>query len=538
MLYSIEWLKEGRCFPPAGEEPRIRRYIENEKLFDGEHFNVESIYKSCADRIARVVGNFNDVISFPVLLNYQRLMTVKIADLVCGEYPSINGSNAFENAAIVEAREYTDFDLKMYEAVIDMSRYGEAVQRIYKDINGRLTFTNWDPKEWFPIVSQDGTRTITHHCLCWRENSGAESTLQDNPVGGDWTLHVQIHGTSKEDLGFYMYRVFKLDSFGRTILAQVSSTKINTGLSICAVQQLKAFSTTSTVFGYDDYMMIDSLLSEIMVRVGQISVILDKHSDPNLTGPTSMLQTDPTTHELTLRPGNFFAVSPGEEQPKYLTWDGQLSAAFKQLDILINQLYVLSELGGALVGATEGTSGAISGTAMRFKMINPIAKARRISNSLSRAVKSMFSVVTADAEVDQQFKDDLVERKLLEEDQMILPVPKHRVSVLWYDGLPDDPKENIENAKLATGAPKMMPLEDALMEFFGKSHEEALMWVEKIREEAADNISAMPNLKGAAAEDDLNADPNKPGPQDGTGVNPNKNGSTTGLQHPGRSAGS
>lgn len=559
MLYNLEWLKEGKSFPPSVEKPRLQRYAQNAALFEGEHFAdlgygygpsmVEvpdgiEIYRKCAQRIKRVIGNFEDVICFPVLLNYQRLMTLKMADLVCGEYPAITGTNAYENAAIQECREYTDFDARLYQAVIDISRYGEAIQRIYKDAEGRYTFTNWDPREWFPVVSQDGTNTILYHCLCWRENRSKNESVPD------WYLNVQIHGTRPEDVGHYIHKTYKMDSYGGLLRKPLETKKVPTGLNVCAVRQMKAFSTTNTVYGYDDYMMIDSILSEIMTRIGQISVILDKHADPNITGPVTMLDQDERTGEYRLKTGKFFAVSAGETPPTYMTWEGQLSSAFKQLEMLINQLYILSEMGAALLGSTEGGGQAISGTAMRFKMVNPIAKARRISNSLTRPVKNLFSIITRDAEVPDEVLERIrasqeeaasltsenvapaaegppaqpIERKLPEE-KYELPVPYRHISVFWYDGLPDDPRENIENAKLATGATKMMPLEDAIMEYFGRTHEEALKWIEKIRQETLTNMQ-MTQQQQPKEEDN----PNKPGPQDGTGVNPQKKGSDTGLQ--------
>lgn len=500
MLYNLNWLKPNKSFPPSAEADRILRYKQNAALFDGDHFdnskfrhregavNVMEMYQACARRISRVIGNFEEVISFPVLLNYQKLMTLKMADLVCGEYPSITGSTSEENKVIKEAREYTDFDENIYSLVLDISRYGDAIIRAYKDEEeDRTTFTIWDPTEWFPVVSQDGTNRITHHCICWRENKKLEDTDSDN-----WYLHVQIHGTDKKSRGSYTYKIFKMDALGSTIRKEESSKVIKTGIDACAVMHVRAYKVSNSVYGYDDYMPVDSLLAEIMTRIGQISVILDKHADPNITGPVSMLSVDPETGERRLDTGKFYAINPGDTPPSYMVWDGQLTAAFKELELLINQLYILSEMGAALLGSSEGSGQAISGTAMRFKMVNPLAKARRISNSLTNPVKRLFSIL-CDGSVDV-----------------------NNISVEWEDGLPDDPRENIENAKLATGATKMMPLEDAIMEYFNRSNQEAIKWIEKIRKE---NEIDNPQLNN----------PNKPGPQDGTGVNPQKNGSETGL---------
>ena len=533
MLYSLDWLQPGEHFPPATEKERIIRYHQNARLFDGDHFDDPefrsrvpagvsaevhvSLYAKCAERISRVVGNWNDIISFPTLLNYQRLMTLKVADLVCGEHPVISGVTPKENAALGDVRDTSDFDAKLYATVIDISRYGDAVWRVYKDYDSRMNFTPWDPTQWYPVVKQDGTNSIMYHCLCWIENRSK------NDHRPDYYLHVQIH--SVENPGKYTYKVFHMDTDGSTIKKQVSSTEVNTGLTQCAVHHLKAFTATNSVYGYDDYMTLDSILAEIMVRVGQISAILDKHADPNITGPVSMLEVDESTGEYVLKTGKFYAVSPGEEKPEYMTWDGQLSSAFKQLEFLINQLYILSEMGAALLGGQDGSSQAISGTAMRFKMVNPLAKVRRIANSLTRPVRQLFSVLSATAEVDEsEFESPesvpQANGVVAQPKALTLPIPYRKISVFWADGLPDDPRENIEICKLATGATKMMPLEKGIMEYFGRSNEEALQWIELIRRESEE----------AQTFENEEEDPNKPGPQDGTGVNPNKKGSETGLK--------
>lgn len=537
MLYNMDWLQPGKQFPPKVEQERIVRYHQNARLFDGDHFNDPefrsrvpsgisaevhiNLYERCAQRISRVIGNWDDVISFPTLLNYQRLMTLKVADLVCGEYPTISGVTPKENAAIRDVRDESDFDAKLYATVIDISRYGDSIWRVYKDYNNRMNFTPWDPSQWYPIVKQDGTNSIEAHCLCWIENRSKDIYKPD------YYLHVQIH--SVDNPGSYTYKEFRMDSDGATIREEISSAEIKTGLNRCAIYHLKAFTTSNSVYGYDDYMTLDSILAEIMTRVGQISAILDKHADPNITGPVSMLKMNQETGEYELDTGKFFAVSPGEEKPEYMTWDGQLSSAFKQLEFLVNQLYILSEMGAALLGGQDGSSQAISGTAMRFKMVNPLAKVRRIANSLSLPVRQLFSALSITAEVDEaefespDFEAQASTEPLAQPKPLELPIPYRRISVFWADGLPDDPRENIEICKLATGATKMMPLEKGIMEYFGRSNEEAIKWIELIRKESEANMQIQEPKKEEE-------DPNKPGPQDGTGVNPMKKGSDTGLK--------
>ncbi len=503
MLYNFDWLSAGETFPPTIEVPRLQRYEQNAALFEGNHFgdavyraNGNTVYqpvevfKRTASRIEQVVGNFDEIVSFPTLLNYQRLMSLKMADLVCGERPDISGATDADNKEIKATRDYTDFDDKLYSTIIDLSRYGDAIWRVYRDDYDKNTFTVWTPTQWYPIVSQDGANTITYHCLCWRENVSKDASKPD------WKLHVQKHGTAKVDVGSYTYEVYQLTSNGSVITGLISSEEVKTGFDMCAVTHLRAYAVSNSVYGFDDYLNIDSIMAEIMARVGQISAILDKHADPSLTGPASMLEQNPTTGEFYLKLGKYFAVSQGEDHPEYMTWDGQLDSAFKQLEFLMNQLYILSEMGAALLGSMDGGSNAISGTAMRFKMVNPLAKARRIANALTRPVRLLISKMSTDNDVDAS-----------------------DISVFWADGLPDDPRENIENAKLATGEEKLMPYEEGIMTYFGRSSEEAKKWRQQILDEEAEKQARGYNPD----------DPNKPGPNSDTGVNPQSNGSTTGM---------
>lgn len=518
MLYNLDWLSPGESFPPLVEQPRIERYVQNALLFDNEHFSGRTFrhrngakvspvgaYEECCKRISQVIGNFQDIISAPVLMNYHRFISLKMADLVVGEYPTITGATDEENAKIKWIREFTNFDEKMYSTVIDISRYGDAPIRFYLNENPRYySFTLWDATGWFPIVSQDGTQRITKHVLCWLENKKPDYDEQP-----DWYLHVQVH--SVDNPGYYDEMVFHNGSNANVIGKQVGETVTHTtGLKTCAVFNVRAFSVSGTVYGYDDYVPIDSLLAEIMTRVSQISAILDKHADPSMAGPSTMLSKDPQTGEFYLKLSKYYVVTPDDKMPEYLTWDGQLGSAFQQLEFLINQLYILSEMGAALTGGNLENSNVVTGNAMRSKMVNPLAKARRISNSLTAAVKIIFSVIGSNLpDIDKETAEPGESEDTL--------LPRGHVSVQWSDGLPNDPREQIEMCKLATGETKMVTLEDGLISYYRKSPEEATRIAETLRNQAAEAMQRQQELVVA----------NKPGPQDGTGVNPQKKGGKT-----------
>lgn len=487
MLYSLDFLKNGEPFPPKSEAERIKRYEDNELLFESEHANVhKNIYSECFDRITRVIGNFDKIVSYPVILNYQRMLSVKTADLICGEYPAISGTTPEETEMLKEVREETGFDESLFPTVIDLSRYGDAIWRIYKDEQtGRGRFINWTPKEWYPVVMNDGTKRVTHHVLAWKSNIGTEESPK-------WRLHAQIH----ED-GRYTKKEFMMDGQGERIGGEISSEVIQTGIEGNAIVHICNMRTSSSIYGHDDYIPIDSIISEILVRISQISEILDAHADPVLTGPPSLLKYDEKNGRHYFEKGRFYSVSDSEKEPKYLTWDGQLDSSFKQLGFLVEQLYILSEMGAALLGAMEKTGQAISGTAMRFKMVNPIVKARRMSNGMIIPTKKLLST-------------------LLKINETELNTSK--ISIVWKDGLPNDPRENAEIARLTSGATSVMPLEEAIKEYFEKTPEEAERWVELILKDQ--KIFAEIRGKGS-----------KPIGNKDSRVNPDKKGSESGLSN-------
>lgn len=506
MLYDLEWLKAGKPFPPKCECDRVERYIQNKFLFKGDHFSDDldvPLYELALRRIYNTCQVADVPVCYPVLLNYQRLISLKKADLVCGEEPELTGKDSAYSDKLTALRREIAFDAKLYSTVIDLSRYGDAVWRMYVNEQGKADFTVWEPMSWFPIVSRDGTFRILKHVLAWKYNAGT----REKP---DWRLSVQIHPIEG---GYYLKREYKLTMEGAIISQMIGAEeRVETGFEVCAVKHIASITTSGTVYGYDDYLPVDSLLCEIMTRIAQISSILDKHASPAMTGPVTMLSTDPKTGERYLKKDKFFAVSQGEEQPKYLTWDGQLEASFKDLELLFQQLYVLTEMGDAFLGTTKNSGQAISGTAMRFKMASPLITVRRLTNVLTYPVRGLLHQMST------------IGREQIPEDQ---------ISIEWNDGLPTDPREDAELAKLLTGVEQLMPVEESIVEYLHKSVAEAQEWRKKILKDQEDFAASTSNGSSFEGSNNPNANPegDPTGATRNPKVDPRRKGSQTGISN-------
>ena len=412
MLYNLEFLEEGQAWPPGPEADRLARYALNRAVFEGEHADV---YREQFRRIERVIGNFDEVVSYPVVVNFQKLMCIKFADLLLGEAPKITAAG--KEDAVSRVIDHSNLFGKAYEVAIDVSRYGTGLFLLYRDEDGLGVVDITQPSCWFPVVSPDNIKHVTHHVLAVSYRDDGEQEY----------LKAQIH-----ERGCVTTRVYELDGneLGRLVSEEGPTA---TGFAGFAVLPVHNVVTSDRLFGIDDFTDIDSIVSEIEVRLAQISRILDKHSAPTMTGPGSALSDD-GHGGLMLKTGNYIVndafMDGNSGDVKYITWDAQLDSNFKQLEILVNFLYMLSETGATLLDNNLSGGRAESGTALRLRMMSPLAKVNRIRVNFDPALK------TAVAEAARLGWGCSLEPS--------------QVNIIWEDGLPDDPRESAQIMSIRT----------------------------------------------------------------------------------------
>ena len=452
MLTDLTFLDEGRKWPPVEESARLRRYEENKKLFEGYHHDV---YESALKRIERVIGNFNEIVSFTTVLNFQKLMSLKIADLLFGEPPIIQSD---DQESVDWIKERSDLVNTSFMTAIDVSRYGDGVLYVREeDGNGIIDITQ--PNMWFQVVSPDNVKKVQYHVLAWQEKN---------------KLIVQIH-----DKGSIDSRIYNLSD--QSFIKNLESSEIiNTGLNDFAVIPVHNIITSDRCYGIDDYGDIDSIVSEIMVRVGQINKILDKHAAPSMQGPASALERDPVSGEWRLKMGTYIPLESGDNKAEYLTWEGELTANFTMIEKLVNFLYTISEMGSAIFGDTNTRSGQIaSGSALRRLMVSPLAKVNRIRMRFDPALKKAIDLAS---QIGGKGVKSLTDKE---------------ISITWQDGLPGDPKEESEIIKdrIESGT---MSVRRALMQYDGMSEEDADNELEAIMTEDRMNnpVSVLTSIDG------------------------------------------
>ena len=436
-MTDLSFLNSGKEFPPKSEEKRLKTYTENNKLFLTEH---KEAWGKTFDRFSSRLKKRE--IEIDTILNYHQLLSKKITDFICGEPPAISCNEKTDelNQILSENK----FDIKLYETIIDVSKLGNGVLKI---VGSGLSVV--DPQYWFPITSETNKKEIICHVICY-------PILPDNE-GKPTELYVEIHYIGQIEIRHYAFKDGKIEN-----LIKTESHK--TEFDDFTIIPLSNITHSGSYYGIDDYQIINSIVEKIMWRLACADKVLDKHTEPSLTGPGSALEYDERTGIWYLPVGNYFKRDTTDDpELKYITWDGNLEANFKEIEMLFEQLYILSEMGTAfLEGGTTGT--ATSGTALKLKMTSPRIKAGRIVGINSEEVKTAIYLL---ARVNG------------------LKLERKNITITWKEGLPNDPIEAVNIAISENGGKPLVSHLTSIMKYNEFSEDKAKEELERIMAEDA-----------------------------------------------------
>lgn len=464
MLTSLDFLKINQQFPPASEVHRLEKYHKNKLIFENQH---ERVYEESFKRISRVIGNFQDIVSYVVVANFQKLMSVKIADFMFGEEPIIScgDDDSKEQIAVDAIKENSELMNTCYSLAIDLSRYGDAVFNIYKDDEGKGIIDITQPSFYFKVVDPQNIKKVKYHILAHKYKVEKEYNSFTRKQNYEEFLYVEIH--TKGYIDKYTYKL-KGDSIYKVKDKELG---IPTGLDDFAIIPVHNLLTSDRIYGVDDYSDVDSIISEIEVRLSQISKILDKHAEPSMQGPSSALEYDTSTRSYKLKVGNYFSRDSTEDPAvEYITWNAQLEANFKQVEKLINILAVISEMGSAIFDFDNKLGTAASGTALKRMLISPLAKTKRIRNSVDIALKKAIKLCS------QLGGENIVD------------LSKEKINIFWQDGLPNDDLEEANIMNVRTGGKATISQYSAIKRLDNLTDEDAQSELDAIQvEESVSN---------------------------------------------------
>ncbi|MDL2257870.1 phage portal protein [Eubacteriales bacterium OttesenSCG-928-K08] len=458
MLYDLIFLEPGQPWPPKSEVERIQLYDINRKLFEGEHYGGQS---DAFRRVQQVVGAFDDVVSYEILLNYQQLVSKKTADLLFSEWPTITSKDKKMQVFIDGFTQRSQLLSQCYQAALDVSRYGDGTLGVSRPQGGAVAYVGRTDC-WYPVVDPLNIKHRLHEVI-----AAVVAPNSEKPTERE--LLIEIHSPGQNER-----RRHRLEGKVSGVIGDRLATPevVSTGVDGIDFWQVSNIVTSDRVHGIDDYHNINSLIQEIEVRFAQISKVLDKHAQPSMQGPASALEerrgeNGMGTGEFEIRTGNFFINRGlGEDESGnvgYIVWDAQMSAAFEQIEKLLGQLRTISEMGALISDVAEKMGQMPTGTALRTLLSTALAKIARVRMTFDPVLKQ---VIQTAARLDGIHSAD--------------------ISIKWFDGLPDDPMETAQIVSLRTGAKQTMSIQTAIMEVDGKTESEAQKEINRIGDENAE----------------------------------------------------
>lgn len=479
--------ERGSFFPPVGHKERIERYKENKKLFKGEHYDVFERFQ-----------NFPSD-SVYISVNLAGLICKKSADFLFGESPTFSAGKETDSPEQKKLDEWVrenNLQMKLQQSATGNAFRGDAFFKVRwgQKWNGkvpevfdpfRVIIELQNPKYVFPETSAgDASQIEVYHI--------AFPTVVEGSGGEDWVLNVESHYPNK-----IVYRKFEMspiqaDMYEVTewkILGEIKSEyrEVETGVPFPLVVHIPNYAIDDSWEGLDDLSEHKPLFDELNRRLSAISQILDKHADPAIAVPTGVLGEDEYGNPTFVvgRDKVFEVMGKDDVIPQYITWNGQLQAAFDEVDRIVEMILTNAEIPSVALGKGDaGTSGS-SGLAIKFRMNSLLAKINRKRQFYDKGLKELFMIcqMVEKAKLGSKAGFDFFD-----------------VKIHFKDGLPKDDAELANIMNIRTGGKPTISQKTALMLLDDLTEEQADAELARIEEESekenqrAESMFANPSI--------------------------------------------
>lgn len=412
MIKNLDFvLALGKPWPPVSENQRLKTYEENEALFQGEHTKV---FKVLLNLFSSHTAEYNKII---IILNWHKRLSTLWADFLFGEQPRASVAEDPESPEQKYANGFIDrnkYWQLQHARQLDVSRFGHGIIEGYYEDGCKLQVVH--PSKYFPIGDSFGR--VQGHMIAWLEEPETVNHVIQR------RLFCRIHWP-----GIIESREYLVSASGYIITGPMNEQVVETGISEPLVSVVENLATSSGGI-VDDYHDLDSILKRMESRMTRVGRILDVHSEPLLmlpedSGAFTKTETGAIIYDSKKK---VLERVKGAADPGYVTWEGQLAAAFQEFQTDLQQLYALSETCEACFEPAKAGAQA-SGTALRLMLFVPLKKVDRLKLAADPTIRAELKTFMA-FEKAKGFAGS---------------VPIENVSVLWQDGLPEDFNETVLN---------------------------------------------------------------------------------------------
>lgn len=451
-------------WPKKADEARLADYTKFDQLYDGEHYDAFKIigdkdFAKAYNELRYIVGNFPALISDV------------LADMLFGENFVVDFQDKKNQAWADQFMQDNSFATLLYEAALLSSRRGDVVfklrlgKRNAEDIYAKNSVILEEVPAWmyFPEFGINNSRNVpTKDVLVWTFKNDTNKTF----------LHKETHTP-----GFIEHEIFEYNPDQKTIGVQMPVEQFGfvpkevTNIKRSLVFFVPNYRSGKGFWGTSDYKGLVQLFFALNNRLTKVDNILDKHSDPILAVPPGVLDEDGKVKKEALGMFEVDNETPGFNKPEYIVWNANLESAEKEIDKLIESLFLFSSVAPATMGMDKNGI-AESGRALKFRLLATIRKRNKKMRYFDQAIKDIF-------ETAQEFA--IANKGMLEKVEI---TKAERPKLDWSDGVVNDETEMIDNQVKRIDA-GLSSRADAIAGLDGISPDEAKKKVKEIDEEKA-----------------------------------------------------
>ena len=445
-------------YPPQKDIDRLAKYDTYERLFMGDH---RTAFRNKLEQYDPQFAGQDPLVRY-VVLPYPRIISTISADLLFEEQPKILLENKTNQDFVDKLWYESSMWTTLYEEALVSSYKGDSVMRILA-VDGQIKIDTVKPDVYFPVYNDNNVKApVKEHVLAYKQ------TINDNLF-----LVVETYRVGEIETKVYEFKDNTIggeyNSMEKLGIEPIVKTNLSKEYSL--IHHIKNWGMSGKFWGISDYEDLIDLFFAINNRLSRNESILDKHGDPILAVPQGVLDSSGTVSrqklgmiELPSHPMN------GEvSKPEYIVWDSKLESSFAQIDVLLEQLWISSQMSPTLFGLTK-YGVAESGRALKYKLLRTLSLKHRKQMYWDNGIKGLVESAIEFAKNNQLQAGDK------------RPAQTEVPTIIWQDGIIMDELEILENEKGKLDY-ELTTKEDAISNIEGITRDEAHEKLERIQQE-------------------------------------------------------
>lgn len=484
----------GAHFPPSSEIERLAKYERMKRLFDGKQIE---LYER-ATEVLKDSPHAAQLRKLYIAVNLADIITTKPADLLVGDPPSYESGkpdDTAEQKALNSYVEENDLNQLVHESATANGWRGDSWLKVrygyrqdFSEVANVLS-----PEAYADYLADVPTEPIVEHVdasgvFVEYARGNVKKAKAVNIAGIEWIdigkEEVPFLNVERHVPGFIVYKRYRLypndvdNTWGAPIQTFLIGEEVATGrdndLVATGLKHIPVFhapykSVDDEFFGIGGLEKLESVFAAINDRLVQIDYILWKHADPTAYGP----DLEGSSGSSVPFGGKYIPVTKEDIPPGYMTWEAQLDSAFKELDLLISTVFIMSEtpqwlFGTTMAGDQKGGTGTshTDSAAIKARFMPILSKTKRIRSHYDRAVRdALWTCYLFDKEFGEY------------EGEAVYP------KIAWKDGIPRNEKEEAEIAEIRTGKKSTLDVHSAVKRLDEVDDEKAAEIVKRIEED-------------------------------------------------------